>query len=94
MKYLDILKKIQDIDDNIYRNGKDWEIWSGIFNRSLRESLKKNNSTRGKYIFSYWQIQNKIKRDPKLKKKHKENLEEIKKILINFNNRNTKERYE
>lgn len=43
---------------------KDWEIFSGAFNRRLRNAIlcaKKKEKIYLTYVFSYWQIQNRIR---------------------------------
>jgi hypothetical protein len=68
---------VNEIDNNINKNGSEWEIWSGAFNRNLRKADPKKFP----YIFSYWQVQNAIKTSGKTAKRMND-LKEIKKIIL------------
>lgn len=69
-------KYVVEIEENINKNGKEWEIWSGSFNGKLR----KDNPKLFGYIFSYWQIQNAKKRDGNTKDLDKQAFD-IKQII-------------
>lgn len=69
-------KYVKEIDENVVKEGKQWELWSGIFNRKLR----KDNPDKFAYIFSYWQIQNAKKRDGNIKELNRQ-ATDIKKII-------------
>lgn len=69
-------KYVVKIDENIEKNGEQWDIWSGEFNRKLR---KENPDLLG-YIFSYWQIQNAKKKNGNTKDLDKQAID-IKKII-------------
>lgn len=55
---------LEEIAKNLHREDGDWEVWSGEFNRKLRNAISCGSKKEKKsfsYVFSYWQIQNQIK---------------------------------
>jgi hypothetical protein len=54
----------KELTSNLPLEGNEWEIWSGSFNKKVRNAIisaSKEEAAYLKYVFNYWQIQNNLK---------------------------------